>query len=292
MSDLHDAAQAGDVEAVRTMLIADPYRVTDRRDDRSTPLHLAATAGHAEIAGLLLRASANPNARVYGGSTPLHAAAEHGRLEIARALLDHGASTKIMSDAGETPLHAAARKGQLEVARLLLDRDADPNATSQCGGTPLHAAATAGEAEMAELLLGRGALANARSTAHSEPFTPWDAARAAGHEPLAELLLRHGGADRAAGPLDAHRSAERGYDGRLALLLDRDPALVSRRDVVGGRTPLHWAAASGRASIAELLLAHGGDPSTRDKRWATPADLAEASGFPEMARRLRDAAGD
>ena len=287
MSDLHDAAQAGDVEAVRAILVADPYRVTDRRDDGLTPLHLAATAGYAEIAGLLLRASANPNARAYDGSTPLHAAAEHGRLEIVRALLDHGASTKAMSDAGETPLHAAARKGHLEAAGLLLDRGADPNATSHCGGTPLHAAARAGAAEMAELLLRRGALANARSTAHAQPFTPWDAARAAGHEPLAELLLRHGGADRAAGPLDAHRSAERGYDARLALLLDRDPALVSRRDVVGGRTPLHWAAASGRASIAELLLAHGADPTVKDKRGSTAADLAEASGFGELGGALR-----
>ena len=290
MSDLHDAAQAGDTAAVRAILSADPYRVTDRRDDRLTPLHLAASAGHADIAGLLLRASANPNARGYGGFTPLHAAAEHGRLEIVRDLLDHGASTKAMSEAGETPLHTAARKGHVEVAGLLLDRGADPNAVSQCGGTPLHSAATAGRMDVADLLLLRDALANARSTAHAGPFTPWDAARAAGHGALADLLLHHGGSDRAAGPLDAHRSAERGYDGRLALLLGRDPALVSRRDVVGGRTPLHWAAAGGRGSVAELLLAHGADPKARDKRGAIPADLAAASGFAELAKRLGDAA--
>ncbi len=289
MSDLHDAAQAGDVAAVRAILAGDPYRVTDRRDDRLTPLHLAATAGHAEIAELLLRASANPNARAYDGATPLHAAAEQGSPEIVRAMLDHGAWTKVMSEAGETALHAAARKGHVAAVELLLDHGADPNAASQCGGTPLHAAAAAGQAEAAELLLRRGALANARSTAHAEPFTPWDAARVAGHDTLAGLLLRHGGSDCAAGPLDAHRSAERGYDGRLALLLERDPALVSRRDVVGGRTPLHWAAASGRGSVAELLLAHGADPAAKDKRGASPADLAEASGFPELARRLREA---
>ena len=290
MSDLHDAAQAGDTAAVRAILAANPYRVTNRRDDRLTPLHLAATAGHAEVAGLLLEASANPNARAYGGATPLHAAAEHGRLEIVRALLDHRASTKVLTETGETPLHAAARQGHAEVAALLLDRGADPNATGQCGGAPLHAAATAGQADVAELLLSRGALANARSTAHAEPFTPWDAARAVGHEALADLLLHHGGPDRAAGPLDAHRSAERGYDARLALLLERDPGLVLRRDVVAGRTPLHWAAVSGRGSIAELLLAHGADPKARDKRGATPADLAEASGFSVLAERLKQAA--
>lgn len=284
--DLHEAARTGDADAVRAILAGDPYRVSVRKDDRTTPLHLAAAEGHAEVAELLLRASARPDARAYGGSTALHVAAEHGRLDVVRTLLDHGAAPSPMNEAGETPLHAAARTGHVEAAGLLLDRGADPNATSQCGGSPLHAAATAGQTAAAELLLRRGALANARSSAHAEPFTPWHAAREAGHAALAELLLHHGGPDPGSGPLDAHRSAERGYDARLELLLQQDPAVVSRRDVVGRRTPLHWAATSGRASIAELLLAQGADPKAKDKHGKTPADLAEAAGFAELAARL------
>jgi ankyrin repeat protein len=287
MSDLHEAARAGDIETVRAVLAKDPYRIGDRRGDRMTPLHLAAEAGHAEIAGLLLAASASPNVRAYGGSTPLHAAAEKGHAAIVADLLAHGAWAAPFNEAGHTPLHLAAGAGRLEAARLLLEAGADPNAKGDCGGTPLHAAAAAGELDMAGLLLGRGGLANARSTAHAEPFSPWDAAVRAGHEEVAGLLLRHGGSDRAAGALDVHRSAERGYDGRLAWLLDRDPALVSRRDVVGGRTPLHWAAAGGRGSIAELLLARGADPDARDKRGESPADLARASGFDDLAERLK-----
>ena len=60
--------------------------------------------------------------------------------------------------------------------------------------------------------------------------------------------------------------------------------------MVGRRTPLHWAAASGRGSIAELLLAHGADPGITDKHGKTPADLAEAAGHAELAGRLRGAA--
>ena len=286
MTDLHEAARAGDAAAVRAILEKDPYRIGKRQDDKLTPLHLAAAGGHAEVADLLLGASANPNVRDWVGSTPLHAAAQGGHAGITKALLQHGAWPAPFNQAGDTPLHLAARGGRLEAARLLLDAGADPNAKGACGGTPLHAAAEAGQLEAAQLLVARGALANARSTAHAEPFSPWDAAVRAGDAAIADLLLRHGGSDRAAGALDAHRSAERGYDGRLALLLDRDRNLVSRRDVVGGRTPLHWAAANGRGSIAELLLGRGADPAAIDKRRKTPADLARDAGFAELAERL------
>jgi ankyrin repeat protein len=62
--------------------------------------------------------------------------------------------------------------------------------------------------------------------------------------------------------------------------------VASRRDVVGGRTPLHWAAASGRGSIVDLLLDRGADPAAADKRGRTPAELARDAGFSEVAERL------
>lgn len=291
MSDLHEAAEAGDAEAVRAILASNPLRIRELKDAKTTALHRAARAGHGQVVDLLLAASANPNARDYGGSTPLHLAARGGHLDSVRALLAHDAKPSPMNEAGDTPLHEAARGGHLEVARLLLDHGADPNARSQCGGTPLHAAAGAGRRDVAELLLRGGALANARSTAHSKPWTPWHEATAAGDEAMAELLLRHGGADKAAGPIDAHTAAGRGYDARLRLLLDQDGALLHGRDVLHKRTPLHWAAASGRGSIAEALLARGADAAITDKRGMTAADLAGAAGFPDLAQRLKAGAG-
>ncbi len=286
MTDLHEAASAGDADAVRAILASDPFRIRQRRESKTTALHGAAAGGHGEVVSLLLDASASPDARDYGGSTPLHMAAAGGHREAASALLAAGAKPSPLNEAGDTPLHAAARGGHLEVARELLASGADPNAKSACGGTALHAAAAAGRHEMAELLLRHGALANARSTAHAEPWSPWDEARKAGHASLTDLLLRHGGGDKASGAIDVHTCAERGYDARLDLLLDEDPQLVSRRDLLHRRTPLHWAAASGRTSIAERLLARGADLSLTDKRGMTPADLAEAGGFVELGERL------
>ena len=287
MTDLHEAAGAGDVDAVRTILATDPYRIRERRDAKVTPLHLAAEAGHGEVVRLLLGASASPDARNYGGSTPLHLAAAGGHAAAVAALLDHGAKPSLLNEAGDTPLHEAGRGGHLEVARLLLASGADPNAKSSCGGTPLHAAAAAGRRDVAELMLRHGGLANARSTAHAEPWSPWDEARKGGHAELADLLLRHGGGDKAAGPIDIHTAAERGYEARLELLLGHAPELISSRDLLHRRTPLHWAAASGRTSITEQLLARGADPSLTDKRGKTPADLARGAGHSELAERLR-----
>ena len=286
MTDLHEAASAGDADAVRTILASDPYRIRQRRESKTTALHGAAARGHGEVVSLLLEASASPDARDYGGSTPLHMAAGGGHLEAASALLAAGAKPSPLNEAGDTPLHQAARGGHLEVARRLLVSGADPNARSACGGTPLHAAAAVGHSQMAELLLRHGALANARSTAHAEPWSPWDEARKAGHASLTDLLLRHGGGDKASGAIDIHTSAERGYDARLDLLLDQDPQLISSRDLLHRRTPLHWAAASGRTSVAEQLLARGADPSLKDKRGMIPADLAAAGGFADLAARL------
>jgi ankyrin repeat protein len=290
MTDLHEAAEAGDADAVRAILAGDPLRIRELKDAKTSALHRAARAGHGQVVELLLAAGANANARDYGGSTPLHLAARGGHLDCVQALLAHDAKASPMNEAGDTPLHEAARGGRQEAARLLLDHGADPNARGQCGGTPLHAAAGAGRRDVAELLLRGGALANARSTAHSKPWTPWHEAAAAGDEAMAELLLRHGGADKAAGPIDAHTAASRGYDGRLELLLDQDPDLPKSRDVLHKRTPLHWAAASGRGSIAEALLARGADPASIDKRGMTPAELAAAAGFRDLAERLDRAA--
>lgn len=55
-------------------------------------------------------------------------------------------------------------------------------------------------------------------------------------------------------------------------------------------TPLHQAALSGHKEIAQLLLAHGAEPSVQDILYnGTPADWAEHNGHRELAAWLRSA---
>ena len=71
------------------------------------------------------------------------------------------------------------------------------------------------------------------------------------------------------------------------MLLAEDPALVSARDYLYRRTPLHFAANNGHRQAAELLLAKGADVETRDKNGDTALDRAEAMGHPELSTLLR-----
>jgi cytohesin len=284
---LHKAAQDGDLATALRLLADDPYLVKSREDYKLTALHRAAMAGHADLVAALLDRSADVDARDYGGGTALHGAAAQGRREAAAALLDRGADPNAVDEEGLAPLHFAARAGHEAVAALLLAKGADPNARGRFTGTPLHEASEQGHRGTVELLLAHGGLANARSGGSHKPLTPWHAARHAGHAAIAELLREHGGHDRAAQAVSIHRAAEYGYLGRLKVLLKEDSTLVTSRDYLYRRTPLHWAANNGHKDAAELLLANGADLEACDKNGDTPLSRAEAMGHPDLVALLR-----
>jgi ankyrin repeat protein len=288
---LHKAAEDGDLATALQLLGDDPYLVKSREEYRLTALHRAAAAGHADLVKALLDRSAQVDAKDYGGGGALHAAAARGQVEAAAALLDRRAEPSAPDEDGVTPLHLAARSGHEAVAALLLKRGADANARGKFTGTPMHEAAEHGHRDLVELLLANGGLANARSGGSHKPLTPWHAARQAGHADIAELLQGHGGRDKAAQAISIHRAAEFGYLGRLQVLLKEDPALISSRDYLYKRTPLHFAADHGHRQAAELLLAAGADAAARDKNGETPLDRAEAMGHPELVALLRGRGG-
>ena len=59
----------------------------------------------------------------------------------------------------------------------------------------------------------------------------------------------------------------------------------------GGYTPLHEAAQHGDVEMVELFLSAGADPTIAVSDGGTPADLADAAGHGDVARRLREVAG-
>ena len=90
---IHDAAKAGNIEAVKQHL-TDGADVNAKARDATTPLHLAALKGQKEIAELLIAEGANVNAKGTGGRTPLNTAIIFGRKEIEDLLRKHGGKTK------------------------------------------------------------------------------------------------------------------------------------------------------------------------------------------------------
>jgi hypothetical protein len=78
------------------------------------------------VAGRLLAAGADADAREANGGSPLHFAAGAGSAPIVRALLDAGADPAARTRVGWTPLEWAAVGGDSEAVRLLLERGPAP----------------------------------------------------------------------------------------------------------------------------------------------------------------------
>ncbi|KAJ8791392.1 hypothetical protein J1605_004197 [Eschrichtius robustus] len=123
------------------------------------------------------------------GSSPLHIAALHGRADLILLLVKHGASVGARDAKQAVPLHLACQKGHFQVVKCLLDSNAKPNKKDISGNTPLLYACSRGHHEVAALLLQHGASINA---SNNKGNTALHEAVIEKHVFVVELLLLHG----------------------------------------------------------------------------------------------------
>jgi ankyrin repeat protein len=121
-----------------------------------TWLHVAAKAGHVDLAGDLIQRGLDVNRRggTFDGS-PLNLAASAGHLPVIQLLLESGAEMDV-SEPERNPLFGAIYGGHLEVAKLLVVRGIDYR-VRYTGGTMTNMDAEAfarerGEEEIAAYL--------------------------------------------------------------------------------------------------------------------------------------------
>jgi hypothetical protein len=154
---LHDAAKAGDVEAVRSWLA----KVADKEakdKDGATPLHVAAMKGHASVVEMLVQAGADMDAREGAhGLTTLHIAASQGHASVVEVLIQAGANKEAKAMQGWTPLHVAAMKGRASVVEVLVAAGAAKEAKDENGWTPLWLANKVHNESVANILRKAGA---------------------------------------------------------------------------------------------------------------------------------------
>jgi ankyrin repeat protein len=238
-----------------------------RCKEGQTALHLSQRP---DITLALLQSRAALDARDVSGRTPLHSAASGGHAEVAKALLQtyYGRLllTSVDSD-GRTPLFGCRSPG---IAELMLNSGADVNSADSRGRTPLHNLvlfapdASEDSLSVARLLLGRSQDAVNRADDGGAP--PWFHAIRRGHNGLLELLVERRAdiqdfADVQHGRTGLHIAAKAGHESMVRLLLQL------RVDAARGdgleMTALDFAASLAVSSLLEIAMAAGANETHR-----------------------------
>ena len=288
---LYYAALCGFHElAERLINAARAQHVNDRGGQCVTPLHAAASKGHAKVVQVLLKKGANVDARDDEDGTPLLKASVQGDPGVVQSLLQSGADPNVENENNETPLYLASRKGRLEAVRLLLEYGADPNHQDSWGWSALRTASANGQDDVVELLLRYGADLNLRD---ADKNAPLHMASFNGRAGAVQLLLDYGSdvdtRDRRGGtPLQD--AAQEGFLDVVQVLLERGAdANATKEDRWAA---LHCAAGNGHLQVVEVLLRYGGDPLSQNGEGETPLQVALRLNHPLVAQFLSECAGE
>jgi len=174
---------------------------------------------------------------------------------LARYRFDRATMDALLAADPDLDIFEGAALGRIDRVRAALDDDPlAVRAFSPDGFTALHLAAFFGKPEIARALLDAGAPVDTY-TANDLANQPLHAAAAGRHLEVCRLLLAAGA--------DVNATQHGGY------------------------TPLHEAAQHGDIEMVELFLSAGADPTAHVPE-GTPADMADAAGHQDVARRLRE----
>lgn len=157
---LEQAVENGNLEIVRTLILAGASPEAKDQSDRTALMYLRENA-----TGVLVRelisAGAKVNARDESGGTALMNAASECNSEVVKELIDAGAKIDFEDADGKTALMFAASNSDSRIAKLLIDAGAGVNAKDHEGKSALMIAADEGDPQTVKLLLSFNAEVNA-----------------------------------------------------------------------------------------------------------------------------------
>ncbi|KAM0930760.1 hypothetical protein ACQ4PT_000688 [Festuca glaucescens] len=278
-TELHLAAQRGDLDAVRQIIAEIDAQMTGTGEDFDSEV--------AEIRAAVVNEANEVE------ETALLIAAEKGFIDIVLELLNHSDKDSLArkNKSGFDALHVAAKEGHRDIVKVLLDHDPSLGKTfGQSNVTPLITAAIRGHLEVVNLLLERVSGLVELSKANGKNALHFAARQ--GHVEIVKALLE---CDRQLarrtdkkGQTALHMAVKGTSAGAVKALVNADPAIVMLPDR-NGNLALHVATRKKRSEIVnELLLLPDMNVNalTRDRK--TAFDIAEGLPLSEESAEIKD----
>ncbi|XP_069897043.1 ankyrin repeat domain-containing protein 55 isoform X1 [Dipodomys merriami] len=287
---VYQAASNGDVNALTGVIREDPSILECCDSEGCTPLMHAVSGRQVDTVKLLLKMGANINTQDAYGRTSLCLATYLGWLEGCVSLLRNGAKHNIPDKNGRLPLHAATAEPDVRLLTVLLQQSnlSEVNHQDSEGMTPLHWAAFHNRPQHTQMLLKKGA----DPTLVDKDFkTALHWAVQSGNRILCSIILSHHRGpsiinyDDESGKTCVHIAAAAGF-GDIINDLAKVPECNLQALDVDDRTPLHWAAAAGKAECVRSLLELGMDSNLRDINESTPLAYALYCGHTACVKLL------
>ncbi|ODM21959.1 hypothetical protein SI65_02803 [Aspergillus cristatus] len=210
---IHEAAREGNVQAVESLLSANPKLARTKDDDDRLPIHWAVSYNRLPVVELLVsQKNFDPDVEDGSGWTPLMIAASLRDSEgdpIIELLLQKEADVNVKSTSGQNALHFATSKINITTVRLLLANKCSARVKDKRGQLPLHRAAAVGSVPIMKMLLEEGK--SPVNATDMDGLTALHHVVAEGHGDAAIFLLKAGA-----------EADKRDSEGRLAIDLVPD----------------------------------------------------------------------
>jgi ankyrin repeat protein/L-ascorbate metabolism protein UlaG (beta-lactamase superfamily) len=285
-SEIHKAAEEGNLVEVKRLLSETPNRLDEKDERGSTPLLIATLNGKKEVVEYLVAQGADIKAVNMRGNTALHLAAYGGSPDLVEYFLAKGFDVNSKSLTGLTPLIYSIMAERPEVVKLLLAKGADITiADSTYGGSAIHWACNRKNAEIREMLLSIGADLNAISLKDGASPIFW--ATFAGNNDALIFLLDHGVNANSVIRGEATPLQNAIWGGRVEIvrtLLARGAALNGI--IEGGETPLMSVVSMNSDSLIDVILDAGADVNRSDSTGFAPIHFAAMYGNMNILRKL------